>query len=355
MSNPKVIFARNGKTFRQLPSNDLVPALPPGNYNIKKDLSGLFFESMEPFELPKKCYGVNDNHAERILATFASRKAATGVLLAGEKGSGKSLLAKTICIQAAVKGMPTIVINQPWTGDGFNQMIQDVAQPAIVLFDEFEKVYDRTQQEEVLTLLDGVYPSQKLYVFTCNDKYRIDSHMRNRPGRIFYALDFRGIGPDFIREYCTDNLNDMGEIESIIKIGALFKEFNFDMLKALVEEMNRFEEPALVAVQMLNIKPEFDGGSTYTITLKHATREVTRLYTPTFEGNPLLQKFNVDYYYKAPEKDDPDNVDYASIILSPAELVEMNPEDGAMFFKTEEAEVCLKRKPIKTYDSMRFL
>ena len=30
-------------------------------------------------------------------------------------------------------------------------------------------------QTHVLTLLDGVFPSRKLFVLTCNDKYRIDA------------------------------------------------------------------------------------------------------------------------------------------------------------------------------------
>ena len=70
--------------------------------------------------------------------------------------------------------------------------MQDIEQPCIILFDEFEKVYDDQDQEKALTLLDGVFPSRKLFIMTVNNKWRVNEHMRNRPGRIYYMLDFAG-------------------------------------------------------------------------------------------------------------------------------------------------------------------
>ena len=86
----------------------------------------------------------------------------------------------------------------------------------MVLFDEFEKVYDSDEQEEMLTLLDGVFPSKKLFVLTCNDKWRVNQHMRNRPGRIFYMLDFTGLDEDFVVEYCHDNLKNLANIDGVL-------------------------------------------------------------------------------------------------------------------------------------------
>jgi hypothetical protein len=80
----------------------------------------------------------------------------------------------------AKQGVPTIVINAPWCGDKFNTLIQSIQQPCIVMFDEFEKVYSSEEQEAMLTLLDGIYSSKKLFLLTSNDKWRVDSHMRNR-------------------------------------------------------------------------------------------------------------------------------------------------------------------------------
>lgn len=134
-------------------------------------------------------------------------------------------------------GVSTIVINEPWIGEKFNAFIQSIQQPAIVLFDEFEKVYRQSTEAEVaendrkiqrqmyygddgrgtssegmsnpsqdaiLTLLDGVYPSAMLFLLTVNDKSKVSKNMMNRPGRIYYALDFAGVEAGFITDCKQD-------------------------------------------------------------------------------------------------------------------------------------------------------
>ena len=236
-------FLKSGNTFRVSTKEamDLHEKLPAGNYVVKEmPMDGpLYLEHIESFEIKGKRYGDLDRNCDRIISTFLDRPASTGVMLTGEKGSGKTLLAKMLSIKGYDKGYPTIVINQPWCGDEFNAFIQSIEQPVIVVFDEFEKVYGEDEQEQILTLLDGVFPTKKLFVLTSNDKWRINQHMRNRPGRIFYLIDFKGVDGNFIREYCNDNLNAKEHIERIVNVSTMFKEFNFDMLKALVEEMKR--------------------------------------------------------------------------------------------------------------------
>ena len=230
-------FLKNGNTFRvsSKEAMDLHEKLPAGNYTIAQDMMGNFYlEQIDDFEIPSKMYGNTLRHTGRIINTFWERPQQTGVLLNGEKGSGKTLLAKNISVELAKQDVPTIVINRDWKGDAFFKLLQDIDQPCVVLFDEFEKVYGREDQEQILTLLDGVFGSKKLYILTCNDKYRIDSHMRNRPGRIFYLLDFKGLDTAFIREYCEDRLNNKQHIDQICGLTSIFGQFNFDMLKALV-------------------------------------------------------------------------------------------------------------------------
>jgi hypothetical protein len=175
--------------------------------------------------------------------------------------------------------------------------MQMIEQPTVILFDEFEKVYDKDDQEKMLTLLDGVYPSKKLFILTCNDKWRIDSHMRNRPGRIFYSLDFKGLEQDFIMEYCADNLDNVDHIASVCRVAAMFDQFNFDMLKALVEEMNRYKETASEAMRMLNAKPEFGGDSKYKVALQIKGLDINPelIEQEVWTGNPLTNRVSIDY------------------------------------------------------------
>jgi hypothetical protein len=271
-----------------------------------------------------------------------SRSASTGVMLTGEKGSGKSLLAKALSIQTATQGIPTIVINQPWTGDKFNQLIQSIEQPCVVLFDEFEKVYDTNDQEAMLTLLDGVFPSKKLFVITCNDKWRVDSHMRNRPGRIFYMLDYKGLTQDFIIEYCEDNLNDKSHILRICSITSLFSQFNFDMLKALVEEMNRYNEPPEAALRMLNVKPEFDSGNKYdvSLTVKGVPVENDNIDNKQWKGNPLQADVDITFKVITPVEspDEDDDYKWEQAEFKPSDLQKIDPQKGTFIFMNKDGE-----------------
>ena len=330
-------FLRNGTTFRpSAEANlDLHNKLPAGNYIIKEDQFGnMFFETVDTFEFKTKRYGDNERNTDRIMRTFMARDVSTGVMLTGEKGSGKSLLAKTICIEAYNQDIPTLIINAPWHGDKFNKFIQDIEQPCIVLFDEFEKVYDSDEQEAILTLLDGVFPSKKLFILTCNDKWRVDQHMRNRPGRIFYMIDFKGLTIDFIVEYCNDNLNAKEHIEKICNISSLFSQFNFDMLKALVEEMNRYNEAPEEALRMLNAKPEFDEGNKYTITLDIEGKMINqeKLEEREWKGNPLQQPVRVEYMHTQKDNDGDSYDDWETARFTHVDLKKIDPNNGKFMF-----------------------
>jgi hypothetical protein len=292
-------------------------------------------------------YGDCLKNTDRVIRTFLSRPAATGVMLTGEKGSGKTLLTKNIAIELAKQGIPTIVINAPWHGDKFNSFIQTITQPCAILFDEFEKTYDRDEQEAILTLLDGVFPSKKLFMLTTNDKYRVDFHMRNRPGRIFYMLDFKGLDSEFIREYCQDNLENKGHIEKIVSIASLFSEFNFDMLKALVEEMNRYNETPQESLKMLNAKPEFDGGSKYSVEIIHNGELVKGDVNPSvFDGNPLQPK-GVEVSFDA----DPDgDRDWEYLHFNANALVSVDAHTGKFEFEDKGTRLILTKVKNKSYD-----
>lgn len=290
---------------------EVVPELPTGTYTLKHDIEqGFFFEPISSFDLPPKLYGDINRNTDRILETFQSRENSTGVLLSGEKGSGKTLLAKNLSNEAAKRyGIITVVIGSPFTGESFNTLIQNIRQPAVILFDEFEKTYSTdgpagNLQESLLTLLDGVYPTKKLFILTTNDRYRIDSHMQNRPGRLFYSIEYNGIDGEFVREYCEDNLNNKAHINSVVNASALFYRFNFDMLKAIVEEMNRYNEDVKDAMRILNARPEGRGLRDYHVRLFVNEKEVKSewLETPILHCSPLdLDEVEIGYYKRGPK------------------------------------------------------
>ena len=335
-------FLKNGNnyTVSKKEALDLHEHLPAGNYVIKKnEMTGqMYLEAIDKFEFTSKVYGDTHKRADRILNTFQTRPSTTGVMLTGEKGSGKTLLAKMLSIKGYEQDIPTIVINAPWCGDAFNAFIQSIEQPVIVVFDEFEKVYDEHEQEAMLTLLDGVYPTKKLFVLTCNDKWRVNSHMRNRPGRIFYSLEYKGLEAEFIREYCQDNLNAKEHIEKIVGIAGTFDQFNFDMLKALVEDMNRYGETPQEAMAMLNVKPEYGDNSSYTMKLVVNGEEVkdTNMEEKEWHGNPLSKTVGISYKVVEDAGTDDECWDWESVRFTPAELKKIDDNGTKYVFTNKE-------------------
>lgn len=278
---------------------DLHEDLPVGTYTVKWDeRRGVYYlEGVDSFEIKHKLYGDTRQISARILQSFLERPSQTGVMLSGEKGSGKTLQAKDLSLEAAKLGIPTILINDAHEGEAFNTFMQMIEQPTVIIFDEFEKVYDREEQEKLLTLLDGVYPSKKLFIVTCNDKARVNEQMKNRPGRIYYRLDYEGLEPDFIVEYCEDNLKDTTHIEDIVHVAQIFSQFNFDILKALVEEMNRYGEGPQEAMKFLNAKPEYSSDATFIVALEYMGKEIegSNLYDQTWRGNPLTGQIRISH------------------------------------------------------------
>jgi hypothetical protein len=317
---------------------DIRDSLPVGTYTVGAHPSkGFYLKPITEFNISGKVYGNTGDRAERIMTTFHSRPNATGVLLNGEKGSGKTMLAKLISQKAAGQGISTLVINTPFCGDSFNTFIQSINEPCVIVFDEFEKVFDEKEQEATLTLLDGVYPTKKLFVLTVNDKYRVNQHMRNRPGRIFYMIDYKGLDADFIREYCQDTLINKDHIEQIVRLTMMFDSFNFDMLKALVEEMNRYNETPNQALEMLNAKP-FDAGKIrHTISVFMDGKELAAEFvTPSaIRGNPVAHDSVNVYIDTAPEDDDAVSTD---LEVTPEQLRKIDPEAGTFTYVFNEGK-----------------
>lgn len=338
----KSVYFQSGNVFRPSAYNPTVNMLPTGTYVVRKDMQGYYLELIDSFTNPSKVYGDVNSRATRILRTFADRPKATGALLVGEKGSGKSLLARQVSIDAAKQGIPTIVINEPHCGDSFNKFLQDISQPAVVLMDEFEKTYDKSDQEQVLTLLDGVFSSKKLFLLTSNSMWAIDRHMRNRPGRLFYVFEYAGISEQFIRDYCVDNLKDQKQIQSVVRVSKVFTAFNFDMLTALVEEMNRYDESAAQAMQYLNVRPGMDEVCrTFTLSVAFDDPRVTSNPNAgtTVEANPTSPGgSDIRLPFRAPNEEGVIEDDQAYVRVTFEDALGDFPRDDGTYVFSKEVE-----------------
>jgi SpoVK/Ycf46/Vps4 family AAA+-type ATPase len=359
------LFHRTGSSY--WPTNDanldIRKELPVGTYLVGiHPQRGFYLELIEDFSMPKKIYGDTSKRVQRVLNTFNDRPGSTGIILAGEKGSGKTLLAKMLSTELAKEGVITIVVNAPYAGDGFNQLIQGIEQPAYVLFDEYEKVYaEPADQNALLTLFDGLFTTKKLFGVTCNDKWKLSEFMRNRPGRFFYKFEYAGLDAEFIREYLKDNLRNQENVETFVRYASTYDAFNFDMLQALVEEMNRYDENVLDAAKFVNVEQAYGNKWQYDVVSVFYKKPIENFikHNDSFNGgrtfNPFTGTAHLYYEYKFTTKDGKESWDESETLeFTPLDIKDF-ADDGSVTYETDDAIVTIKRHVDEKFDMSKVL
>jgi len=152
-----------------------------------------------------KIYGIHTEKVKKVLKTFTSFERNLGVILSGDKGIGKSLFAKLVCIEAIGKGYPVIVVDRYIPG--IDSYLNSIEQEVVVLFDEFDKTFCNNDnngispQTLMLSLFDGISVGKKLFLITCNEIRKLNDYLINRPGRFHYHFRFDYPSYEEIQEY----------------------------------------------------------------------------------------------------------------------------------------------------------
>ena len=228
------IFDESLKTFDSLPN---------GTYEIGfHPMQGFWLTKVEqPIIKEAKIYGNSPEKVDKVFRGFANSNRNFGVILSGPKGVGKSLFAQLVARKAYDEGIPLILVNSYI--NGIADFLGSIRQEVVVIFDEFEKTFakndDENPQDEMLTLFDGMDSGKKLFIITCNDTYKLNEYMLNRPGRFHYHFAMSNPEPDEIREYLTDKLEAQYHdlIESVVAF-SMSGSITYDCLRAISFELN---------------------------------------------------------------------------------------------------------------------
>lgn len=253
-------------------SSNVVFDLEVGVYAVRVDQFGNFF--LEPTSTPAnptKVYGGDtDNRANRFLDWFITHpEKSMGTLLIGEPGSGKTLLMRRLINMAIPRGISVIMVERGYSGEAFNRFIHESLKQtsAIVCMDEFEKLYDMNEDEQLaplLTLFEGPNGSHKMFVCTANNRSQIADPFFNRPGRIRYVAEFGNVGDDVITEYVNDNLQNP-DLRDPLRIRLMdMDKVNFDCLVTAVSEVNRMGNVD-AAFADLNIKDKYSSDAAFAL------------------------------------------------------------------------------------------
>ena len=219
--------------------------LPVRSYDVAFHQMQGFFLVARPDLVVKeeKVYGNHKQKIQKVMRSFRQTDRNFGVILSGQKGIGKSLMARLLAEEGIANGLPVITVTDYIPG--IASFLSSIEQEVIVIFDEFEKTFSKVEdkpdpQEEMLSLFDGLDGGKKLFVITCNEIRRLNEFMVDRPGRFHYHFRMGAPTDNEIKEYMEDKLQKeyWGEIGRIINFSRI-TEMTYDYLRAIAFDLNQ--------------------------------------------------------------------------------------------------------------------
>lgn len=221
---------------------DLTPGMV---YNIKVDsyTRVVSLEETTPFSMPSKVYYTSRDKRfiDKVINSYKlSENGFTGVMLSGLKGSGKTIMAKSIANES---NLPIINIDKsvrPWALKVLVELLGDTN--ICFMFDELDKLLEDYDDSALLQILDGADTKGKhMILFTCNNEEYISEYLIDRCSRIRYWRKFDEIPPSLIMEVLNDKLNDKKEVESLTDfIKDNFEICSFDNIASFINEVNNY-------------------------------------------------------------------------------------------------------------------
>ena len=237
-----------------LESYDKIPA---NVYRIGFDpMKGFNLIKQDDFKVEEKIYGEHEKNIHIIIEGFKHSNRSMGVIFSGDKGLGKSLVARKLCVNMIKDEIIPVIIIDKYI-DGIVEFIESIDQNVVLFFDEFDKMFSNrscndddddwghtsrrttSEQDRLLSLFDGTSSGKKLFILTCNNIYDISKYLINRTGRVHYHVRFEYPTDTEVKQYLEDNLiNKDDALITKVSSFALITNLTFDSLRSICFELN---------------------------------------------------------------------------------------------------------------------
>lgn len=249
-------FIKLGNEIRNKPKLDgLKYSLIEGKvYDLKfnRQMGYGYLQENGDLNIPKKLYKLpdDDRFINRVITYFNSDKAGktTGVLLAGTKGTGKTMLSKRLALES---NLPIIIVDTSYPAYRLSEFFKEFTTPCIMLFDEIEKNEHMWETRDLLGFLDGVETTaKKLVVMTCNETDELDDNLFDRCSRIRYYRKYEANSNEaFVRAMAEDKgIDNIDEVVEFIKEYMEVK--SFDNISAFLDEVLLFPNVSLIELMV---------------------------------------------------------------------------------------------------------
>lgn len=350
----------------------VMKSLPKGTFHVTfSPMSGYGLEKLESeFVIPETqhVFGRRDSKVDMIEDSYKDSDRSVGVMLTGEKGIGKTLFSRMVATRMRKHNMPTIIVDGMSIGDasGLANFLDTLPDDVVIMFDEYEKVFNEEKQNALLGLFDGTSVNKRMYIITANNTYKLNDYIKGRPGRFLFDIKFNFLNDKDVEEYLNYYIPDISESElGFAKKLASIYDLNYDMLNALVR-MHKIGYSFLESIETLNLglknsdeKSRKTFAVDFTIKDKH-TGEVTK-ESSTFNMDmleELSESTGSKYFRLHSNKYGYDStVTYAYLQEAGDSYIAVNPEfipdEDETDVKSNQLEVSViaKPKPVVGVDS----
>lgn len=272
------VFVKKGdnvRLFPQMPSSG-IERIPPKIYKIRVDDDGIFLEPVaDNYVLPKKIYtGRIEKNVEMIVSSY-TLDSATGALMTGPPGSGKSLTTEIVCNMMLAANVPVIWVSSYMPVDLLRSVVAGIG-PCVVNFEEFSKSYgmgtvenqfnqnqnrrsrdDLNTQMDLLSFFSDTTLKGVLFLLSENDSTTISPFILCRPGRVKYHFRYFFDSVDILNEMSKEFDIDPDVLDYARAYMRNSSQCNIDVIKTVVAEMAKVKSVTEFAetLSTLNVPP----------------------------------------------------------------------------------------------------